>query len=400
MKKTITSLFLLIFITSFVNALEPDVWGRIVLTKIKAQIKQQSQEYMPAYNELKKFCDEELGKAPYSVMDKKLVPPSGNKHDYVSMGRYWWPDPTKPDGLPYIRKDGQSNPELELLDRNRMGKMMNAVSKLSLMYFYSEEEKYAKKATSLLRTWFLNEDTKMNPDMQFGQYIPGRNNNKGRAEGLIDTYGMVEMLSGVTYLKNSKSFTDTDLIGLQEWFGNFLDWMLTSEIGIAEQKAANNHAVAYDVQVVAYAQFIGRDDLAKKTLREFPEKRIFTQVKSDGSQPKELARTTGFGYSVFNINHMLDMCMLAGESGKELFQSCQSGKSSIGGAISYMYQFLGKPQSDFPYEQIKEWDGVQNSLAWILLRSTYFEPNPAYVESFKKNNTSKPSNIGYLMYSF
>ena len=28
-----------------------------------------------------------------------------------SVGPYWWPDPSKPDGLPYIRKDGHKNPE-------------------------------------------------------------------------------------------------------------------------------------------------------------------------------------------------------------------------------------------------------------------------------------------------
>ena len=400
MKKNTALLLALIFITTFTRAVEPDVWNKKVLSKIKVKVERQSPDYMPAYLELKRYCDEEIDKPPYTVMDKKLTPPSGNKHDYVSMGRYWWPDPTKPDGLPYIRKDGQSNPELKLLDRDRMGSMMNAVSKLALMYFYSDDEKYAAKATSLLRIWFLNEDTKMNPDMQFGQYIPGRNNNKGRAEGIIDTCGMVEMLTGITYLEKSKSFTNSDLEGLKAWFSDYLDWLLTSEIGIAEQNTLNNHAVAYDVQIVAYAQFVGRAELAEKTISEFPKKRIFTQVKSDGSQPKELARTTGFGYSVFNINHMLDMCMLAGESGRKLYQACQSGLSSISGAIKYMYQYLGKPQSAFPYQQIKDWDEVQNTLAWILLRSTYFEPNPVYLEVFKKNNTKKTSYIGYLIYSY
>ncbi len=48
----------------------------------------------------------------YSVMQKTQLPPSGNKHDYMSQGPYWWPDPSKPDGKPYIRKDGQRNPEI------------------------------------------------------------------------------------------------------------------------------------------------------------------------------------------------------------------------------------------------------------------------------------------------
>ena len=41
-----------------------------------------------------------------NVVDgKKLVAPSGDKHDYISVGTYWWPNPDTSDGLPYIRRD-------------------------------------------------------------------------------------------------------------------------------------------------------------------------------------------------------------------------------------------------------------------------------------------------------
>lgn len=382
-----------------VRSASPDVWGQKILSKIKNRIEHQSPEYMPAYKALKDFCDAELVRPPYTVMDKKKIPPSGSKHDYVSMGRYWWPNPDTPDGLPYIRKDGQSNPEIYELDRERMGKMMKAVSQLSLMYYYSEDEKYAAKATDLLRVWFLNEETKMNPDMQFGQYVPGQNDEKGRKEGIIDTYEMVEMLTGVGYLEKSNSFTKADKKGLQKWFGHYLDWILTSELGIAERNTVNNHAIAYDAQVVAYAQFIGRKALEKKTLDEFLSQRIFTQVKPDGSQPRELARETGFGYSVFNINHMLDMCMLAGKKGAGIFKESSTEKSSIRGAISYMSQYLGQPQSAFPYKQLKSWDSVQNALAWIMLRASFFDDDPCYMNAFNAHNTSDSAYIGYLLYN-
>lgn len=385
---------------SFAQASEPNVWGKNKIKQIKSEIKRQSSEYMPAYQALRAFCDEEITKPGYSVMDKKMTPPSGNKHDYVSMGRYWWPDSTKRDGLPYIRRDGHSNPELKLLDRERLGSMAEAVERLSLMYYFSNEEKYARKAVELLRIWFLNEDTKMNPDMKFAQFVPGHNQNKGRAEGLLDTYSMVAMLSGVSYLKASEALTKEDLAGLKEWFGNYLDWMLTSEQGIAEGNTVNNHAVAYDVQVVAFAQFVGRDDVARKVIGEFLSRRIFTQVKEDGSQPKELARQTGFGYSVYNINHMLDMCALAGKGGKRMYRQASVGKNSIQGSIEYMSQYLGKPQSAFPYQQIKEWDGVQNSLAWILQRSTYFQPNTEYKQAFRRYQTGKDSDYQRLIYGY
>lgn len=50
---------------------------------------------------LRKQCDAEIASGLlYTVVNKAVLPPSGDKHDYMSMAPYWWPDETKPDGLP------------------------------------------------------------------------------------------------------------------------------------------------------------------------------------------------------------------------------------------------------------------------------------------------------------
>ena len=78
---------------------------------------------------------------PMSVMDKAITPPSGDKHDYMSQAPYWWPDPSKPDGKPYIRKDGERNPEIgKITDRDNLGRLGGAVTTLSLAYAYTGRE--------------------------------------------------------------------------------------------------------------------------------------------------------------------------------------------------------------------------------------------------------------------
>lgn len=72
-------------------------------------------------------ADKNLSATILTVMDKPLTPPSGNKHDYMSMGRYWWPDPTKADGLPYVRRDGVVNPEIDKLDRIPLSKFTGSL---------------------------------------------------------------------------------------------------------------------------------------------------------------------------------------------------------------------------------------------------------------------------------
>jgi hypothetical protein len=78
----------------------------------------------------------------------------GGINDYASLSRYHWSDPTKPGGLPYIYKDGQTNPEREALSRYdaiRLEKMVSAVTALSTAYYVTRQDEYAQRAV-LLRT--------------------------------------------------------------------------------------------------------------------------------------------------------------------------------------------------------------------------------------------------------
>ena len=183
------------------------VWNAEHLAEVRKHL--QKPYYATAYEALKAQADSMLDAKPLSVMQKEKLPASGDRHDYLSQARYFWPDLAKPDGLPYINRDGLSNPELEKLDRNRLGQTAERVTTLSLAWYFSGEEKYAQKAVELIRVWFLDEETKMNPHLRYAQVVPGQNNNEGRSYGLIDTYSFVEMLDAVALLEQSASFTTT-----------------------------------------------------------------------------------------------------------------------------------------------------------------------------------------------
>ncbi|MCM1333283.1 MAG: alginate lyase family protein [Bacteroides sp.] len=368
------------------------IWNADHLSRVKQNI--DKPYYSEAYSQLLSNADALLNVEPLSVMMKEKMPGSGDKHDYMSQARYYWPDPSKPDGLPYISRDGVSNPELNKLDRNRLGNTASRVITLSLAWYFSGDEKYAQKATQLLRAWFLDKDTKMNPNLEYAQMIPGRNNNKGRSFGLIDSYSFVEMLDAVALLEKSKSFTSKDSKQLKKWFGDLTEWMLSSPQGIEESNAANNHSVAYDTQIIAFLIYAGKIDEAKEIINSVPEKRIFTQIEPDGAQPHELRRTISFHYSHYNLVHFVDIMTMARKLGMDVDKKTSADGRNIYKAADYLTPYLGKNARQWEYQQLNGIDGTVQDLCQTLYRAaTYLILPDANADDEMKSRAKKYLSI-------
>lgn len=374
------------------------VWDARHLQNVKESISQPF--YAASYQALKANADKLLDEQPLSVMMKEKTPNSGDKHDYMSQARYTWPDPTKPDGLPYITRDGETNPEIYKLDRGRLGSTANRITTLSLAWYFSGEEKYAQKATELIRVWFLNKATRMNPNLEYAQVIPGQDNNKGRCYGVIDGYSFVEMLDAVALLEQSKAFTAKDSKQLKAWFTKFNQWMLTSKQGREEAAGANNHSVAYDAQVIAYALYTGNIKLARKIISDFPEKRIYPQVASDGKQPHELRRTLAFHYSQYNLAHFIDIMLMAKKLDIDIDNATSADGRNFYKAMDFLAGYVGKSLSEWPYKQISGWEASQQNFCKDLYRTAAYL-NPArkdYLRIYKENRVLDMHDIFNLLY--
>ena len=373
------------------------VWDKAHLARVKASLGRPA--YAAAYRQLLSDADRKMQMEPPSVLMKDKTPVSGDKHDYMSLSRYFWPDPTKPDGLPYVSRDGISNPELERYDRVRLSEMATGVTTLSLAWYMSGNEQYATKAVELLKVWFLNKDTRMNPNLNFAQVAPGKYNDRGRCYGVIDAYSFVEMLDAVQLLEQSRSFAKKDQLALRSWFEKFLNWILTSQQGIDEGNQLNNHSIAHDVQVIAYACYVGNRKVAEQYIREFPERRIFAQVKPDGRQPQELRRTLAFGYSQYNLSHMIDVFQMAAHLGIKIDDAASAEGASFYKAMDFMLPYVGVSVKEWPYQQISEWDYKQNEFCKDLYRTWLISPDRTdYLEKAKRHLHMNWSDRFFLLY--
>lgn len=306
-----------------------------------------------AYKELIKDAEEALKFGPVSVMEKKNIPPSGDKHDYMSLAPYHWPDPSKPDGLPYIRKDGQTNPEVkEYKDKEYLPLLCEHVSSLAQAWYFSGDKVYAEHAAKLLRVWFLDKATRMNPNLNFGQAMKGT--NTGRGAGLIDSRHFIKLIDAMGLIEDSKYWTKDDREGMKKWFTEFLHWMQTSPIGMDELDAPNNHGAWYDAQRLAISLFVNDIDNARKIVASAQD-RLDKQMDANGSFPKEMERTISLHYSVFVMEAFFNIALMAEDLGIDLWNyTSPSGKSLRKGFETLKPYLLNEKK--WEGEQIKPFD--------------------------------------------
>lgn len=323
-----------------------------------------------------KAAKQYLKEQPITITASGSPRSAGGNHDFFSEGDYWWPDPQNPDG-PYIQRDGMTNPNNFVDHRRYLMRLSVQVPALVAAWKLTKDERYAKHAVKHLRAWFIDEKTRMNPNLQFAQAIHGR--FTGRGIGIIDTIHLVEVAQAIEVLKDSRALNTTDLGGVILWFTDYLRWLTTSKNGTDERDAKNNHGTCWVMQVAAFAQLVGNQELVDYCRNRFKTVLVPNQIAVDGSFPEELRRTKPYGYSLFNLDAMATICELVSTPSDSLWTFATNDGRGIAKAVSYMYPFIKNKQTwplkpDVMYDA--EWPMRHASLLFAgraLKRHEYIE---------------------------
>jgi hypothetical protein len=286
-----------------------------------------------------------------TVVNKTQVPPSGDKHDYYSMGPYWWPNPDSADGMPWKSRDGEVNPMTRGVntDQVRSADMFSDLSALNMAYYMTGEAKYAEKAKAILTGWFLDPETRMNPNLNHGQAVPGQND--GRPLGIIEWDSISTVVTAIQLLERNDRLSAAEKADLDKWLDDYFVWLTTSKLGLAEDAQPQNHGNWYDFQTIGLALYLGRTDYAKLQAEKAKSRRIEAQIEPDGSQPMELRRTKSVNYSSMNIWAMTRVAEMSKRVGVDLLKHKSADGRSIRGAIGYVLPYVNG-EKPWEYKQI------------------------------------------------
>jgi hypothetical protein len=323
-----------------------------------------------------KAANQYLSEKPITITASSSPRSAGGRHDFFSEADYWWPDPKDPNG-PYIQRDGMSNPDNFVEHRRALMRLSVQMPALVAAWKLTKDNRYARAAASHLRAWFVDERTRMNPNLQYAQAIHGR--TTGRGIGIIDTIHLVEVARAIETLKDSSALSWTELGTITQWFKDYLAWMTTSKNGIEERDAKNNHGTCWVMQVAAFAQLTGDQKLLDYCRERFKTVIVPNQIAADGSFPEELRRTKPYGYSLFNLEAMATVCQILSTPANNLFTFQTGDGRGFRRAMEYMAPFIRDKKSwplkpDVMYDQ--EWPMRQSSLLFagtVLHRQDYVD---------------------------
>jgi hypothetical protein len=326
---------------------------------------------------LRADAERRMKEGPWTVTSDRPQGVALDPHEYYSEAPYWWPQPDDPKA-PYVRKDGQANPNRFLANKTALNSMSDAVFSLGTGAYFLDEPRYAQRAARVIRIWFLDPKTRMNPSLDNAQAI--RNLNTGRGSGVLDGRVFIRAIQGMEFLAQTGAWDPKEQAATKKWFQEYLHWLLTSPASENEKQSGNNHSSWWTAQAAAVASLVG-DETAQKTVFTYYREHVFpSQIKADGSAPREEQRTRSLSYSAFNLEAMTVTCRIAQIHGTDLWSVTSKGGASIATVTDYLLPFLTDPKR-WPKEQISE---VSNDGIYALAFAGMGLKRPDYIAAHRK----------------
>ena len=367
------------------DAAIPNVYGWPVQRLVEARAKRIAGNpgIQPALQKLVADANAALNLPLASVLDSPSLVEGQDTRDYYSLAPYWWPDTTKPGGLPWYQDEDRGNNPAAIVgtDYTAFSTMCQGVWTLGLAYYVTGQASYADKAAALTRKWFIDTETSMYPNLNYGQGVPGL--YTGRPAGIIETVNLITLTDGLGLIANSPFWTANDDIVMRTWIGNYLDWLQTNSMAQVEAAQPNNHGTWYDAQVAQFALYTGRPDTVRGVTTSALVSRLAAQILANGSQPAEMTRDSSLSYSTFNLRAMYTLAQQAENANVGWFGYTAANGATLRKALDYIAPYAN-PATPWIAGTSNHWGNRLTTRELLGITASYYSDAPflAYFTPF------------------
>ncbi|CAE6419164.1 unnamed protein product [Rhizoctonia solani] len=241
---------------------------------------------------------------------------------------------------PYKPRDGKVNPDTrEIKNPAYVIQMSQSVLWNAIAAVASGSKLHEKSAVGFINAFFLDNKSRMNPKVEFGQVVRGPPGTQaGSYMGVLDMRSLVKVVNAVLVLRETQSsYWTQDLdVKMKTWATQYIQWVEASSVGRKAARAANNHGSFYPNQIAALK--ILSEDMAgaRLVLQSYFDNQFQDQIVASGEQPLEAVRTRPFHYRCFNLEAIITNAKLGDYIGINYWSVRTKYGATIQTAVDYV----------------------------------------------------------------
>ena len=180
---------------------------------------------------------------------------------------------------------------------------------LTLASYFSDDNSYADHAVSIIKEWFLDQNTKVNPSKVFTE----------ATHRLLKTTYVYTLFDSLRLLRKKGRFSEDEWHGLQRWFTQVMEAMDQSARAWRLGYTSKDHiGLYYDIQYSSIAAFINNSTQMYKTIQDSIA-RLYEHVAPDGTLHNEITKKSCESNQIFALAGWQTMDRMASKLGIDLW---------------------------------------------------------------------------------
>lgn len=224
----------------------------------------------------------------------------------------------------------------------------NAVATLTAAYMLTHDDQYALRAGQHLSAWFVQDSTRMNPQLTMAGCPTLDKTSAGKPQGVVDAVPLAEVARAMSFLVDTAALSPPDLETAHQWLASLLTWLNTSREPVIAREAKDHSATAWLLLAAAISRSLRDTPLIDACTHRFRKPTLRNQINANGVFPHEI--TTGFPFrnTLMNFDMLTGACQLLSTPFDNLWDFELEDGPGMRSIVAFLFPAL-RDRAKWPY---------------------------------------------------